>query len=748
VVLQVVAAILAIRLIPLTGRRWAWILVAAAILLIIPRRCIAIYTAVETPPAPLDALEASVNLVISFLLMVGVWLIRPMFLQFSQTQNALKESEATARRQAQELEQIYRYAPIGLAVADRDLRFLRVNEMQARNIGRTVEEIEGKTIPEIFPEIMPKLWEFYAPVLNEGRAVLGVEILGVRSKDGSVGDRLASYFPLKSDTGEVVGIIAAVLDITDRKRTEDALRQSEQNYREIFNSTSDALYIHDQTGLLLDVNQRMCEMFGCDRETALRANPDDLSLGEPPYSPENADQYIRRALEGKPQVFEWRSRRYKGELFWSEVALRAWNIGGRKRVIASVRDITERKQVEQELLKYRKGLEELVAQRTVELDRTINELRREAQSRERAEAELRESERRYRLLFEQSPVALWEEDFTAAKAEFHALAAAGVKDWAAYFREHPQEVARIAQTIRILNVNQATLKTLGARTREELLDNLPRLLASQSSSELGLYLECFARGETTCFHEMQGPDFQGRQRHFSVRWAIVESRESGMVRVLVSQEDITEQKQAEQSLRTIAHKLIAVREEERRRVATDLHDSLAQGLVAMKLSLHASNLNSAMEQCDRLIHEVREICHDLYPPVLERLGLASGLTQLAEAYEPSISVTVEYAYELSETRFDKNLEITIYRIAQEAINNAVRHGKAGQIEVELAMNDGHLSLSVADNGCGFDVAGKNRLGLGLLTMKGRITAIGGTLDITSKPGQTVVRATAPLPQNA
>jgi two-component system NarL family sensor kinase len=227
----------------------------------------------------------------------------------------------------------------------------------------------------------------------------------------------------------------------------------------------------------------------------------------------------------------------------------------------------------------------------------------------------------------------------------------------------------------------------------------------------------------------------------------VEPREPGFLRVLASQVDITEQKKAEQALRTIAHKLIAVREEERRRVATDLHDSLAQGLVAMKLSLHASNYTSATEQCDRLIHEVREICQGLYPAVLERLGLAEGLTQLAEAYEPSVSVTVDYPYELSEARFGKDLEISLYRVAQEAINNAVRHGKAGQIEVELTLGGGRIGLSVTDDGGGFDVADQSRRGLGLLTMNDRIASVAGTLDIASKPGQTVVRATVPLPKN-
>jgi PAS domain S-box-containing protein len=621
VVLQVIAAILAVRLIPLTGRRLAWSLIAGAILLIVIRRCIAIYSAIETPPDPLDVLEASVNLVISFLLAIGMWLIAPMFRQFAQAQQALKESEAAARRHAQELEQIYRYAPIGLAVLDCDLRYLRANEMLAQSQGRTVEELRGKTVPDLFPEIMPRLRELYAPVLNEGRPVLGVEVSGVRSKDGSVGDRLVSYFPLKSDTGDVIGIVAAVLDITGRKR------------------------------------------------------------------------------------------------------------------------------VEQELEKYRKGLEELVAQRTRELDRTIDELRREAQVRERTESELRESERRYRLLFEQSPVPLWEYDFSAIKAELDTLAAAGVRDWKAHFREHPHEALRIAAAARILNVNQAALETFGARTQDELIANFSKLLGPKVPGQFALDLECLALEGTERSSETDGWDLQGRHHDLETRWVMVEPRDPGFLRVLASQVDITEQKQAEQALRTVAHKLIAVREEERRRVATDLHDSLAQGLVALKLAMHASNHTSAMEQCDRLIREVREICHGLYPAALEKLGLAAGLTQLAEAYEPSVSVTVDYAPEFADARFDKDLEISLYRVAQEAINNAVRHGKAGQIEVDLARGEGHIGLSVCDDGGGFDVAGPNHSGLGLMTMKDRIASIGGTLDITSQPGKTVVRATVPLPRN-
>ena len=126
----------------------------------------------------------------------------------------------------------------------------------------------------------------------------------------------------------------------------DALQQSERNYRGIFNATNDALFIHDTRGRIMDVNERMCALFGCDRAKALTLSLKDLSLGEPPYTQTEAETRLRLAFEQGPQVFEWRSRRGNGEWFWTEVALRACEIAGQQRVIASVRDISRRKNAE------------------------------------------------------------------------------------------------------------------------------------------------------------------------------------------------------------------------------------------------------------------------------------------------------------------------------------------------------------------------------------------------------------------
>lgn len=150
-------------------------------------------------------------------------------------------------------------------------------------------------------------------------------------------------------TGRPVRMIGTIQDITERRRAAAALADSERTYREIFNATSDALFIHDETGRVVDVNERACAMFRCSRETLLTESLDSFSLGTPPYSQVEAAALVGRALSIGPQVFTWRSRRLDGELFWSEVALRSALIGGRPRIIAAVRDVTDRKQAEAEL---------------------------------------------------------------------------------------------------------------------------------------------------------------------------------------------------------------------------------------------------------------------------------------------------------------------------------------------------------------------------------------------------------------
>ncbi|MEW6350882.1 MAG: PAS domain S-box protein [Thermodesulfobacteriota bacterium] len=185
---------------------------------------------------------------------------------------------------------------------------------------------------------------------------------------------------------------------------EEALQTSEANYRAIFNAANDAIFVHDlHTGQILDVNEKMSLMYGYAKEEALGLDVEDLSSGREPYTQAAALNWIRRAAAGEPQLFEWRARRKDRRLFWVEVNLRRARIGGENRLLAVVRDITERKNTEDALRKARLDLEQAVEERTIDLMLVNAELKREIAERKRIEQWLRDSERRYRTLMEEVP---------------------------------------------------------------------------------------------------------------------------------------------------------------------------------------------------------------------------------------------------------------------------------------------------------------------------------------------------------
>ncbi len=125
---------------------------------------------------------------------------------------------------------------------------------------------------------------------------------------------------------------------------------SERNYREIFNTSSDAIFIHDAaTGAVLDVNDRMLEIFGFSREELEETSYEGTLAGIPPYTVEHAQTHMKKAVEEGPQVFEWMAQRKGGVHFWVEVSLRSTEIGGKGRILAVVRDIDDRKRMEEQL---------------------------------------------------------------------------------------------------------------------------------------------------------------------------------------------------------------------------------------------------------------------------------------------------------------------------------------------------------------------------------------------------------------
>jgi PAS domain S-box-containing protein len=149
--------------------------------------------------------------------------------------------------------------------------------------------------------------------------------------------------------GNVLYYYAFIHDISSRKHAEEELKRSEEKYKMVFDSANDSIVIQDvDTGKVFDLNRASWEMYGYTREGYLDLRPEDFNCGTPPYTVENAQSRIARAASGEPQLFEWHAKRSNGELFWVEINLKRIAFGDQPRLLAIVRDITQRKHAEEE----------------------------------------------------------------------------------------------------------------------------------------------------------------------------------------------------------------------------------------------------------------------------------------------------------------------------------------------------------------------------------------------------------------
>jgi signal transduction histidine kinase len=212
-----------------------------------------------------------------------------------------------------------------------------------------------------------------------------------------------------------------------------------------------------------------------------------------------------------------------------------------------------------------------------------------------------------------------------------------------------------------------------------------------------------------------------------------------------------QQELSEQKLR--ASYLIEGQEEERKRIAREIHDGLGQMLTALKFGIEKvgdwvdesekgqQNLHNLRNLITQTITEARTISFNLMPAVLSDFGIASALKLLANQAAASAGITITFTNNWTNERLARNVEIGLYRIAQEAIHNAIKYARASEITVDLSLKKKHIHLKITDNGQGFtydDFAarpGKNSPSAGISNMKERAFMINGDLKITTRPGK-------------
>jgi PAS domain S-box-containing protein len=225
------------------------------------------------------------------------------------------------------------------------------------------------------------------------------------------------------------------------------------------------------------------------------------------------------------------------------------------------------------------------------------------------------------------------------------------------------------------------------------------------------------------------------------------------------QRTLTMLREREEELRLMSSKQAAIREEERRRLGLDLHEGVCQELVGIGVLVESARQRGVSEMASAtlaraegylrtVVEHLRLLARDLRPLQLSDFGLGEGVRTLAAGMAgdgPVIDVTVSDAI----PRLDEDTEVAVYRVAQEALTNAVRHAAAEHVTLTLDVLDRLLVLEVLDDGRGFDRATLRRVALGLVAMEERVTGLGGTVRVSSAPGGgTTVRLECPLVKRA
>jgi PAS domain S-box-containing protein len=332
------------------------------------------------------------------------------------------------------------------------------------------------------------------------------------------------------------------------------------------------------------------------------------------------------------------------------------------------------------------------------------------------------------------------------------------------FEEVPQAVALLGADDRVVRVNKEFTRLFGYTPQETLGRRLQDLIVPEEAQDkLPHCADLVARGQRVDSEGLRRRK-DGTRLHVAMDHVPV-SLPGGQIAIYAIYRDITERNRAEQErqgsleqLRALAARLQSIREEERTRVAREIHDELGQALTAIKIDLAAlisalppdlrqqsGRVESVLKLVDETIQSVRRISTQLRPGVLDDLGLVAAIEWAAEEFEARTGTKCRLDLPQDDIVIDRERATALFRIFQETLTNVARHAKATQVDARLAQENGDLFLEIRDNGTGIS---EERLSagasLGILGMRERALLLGGELTISGVPGKgTVVMVRIP-----
>ncbi|HKF46080.1 MAG TPA: PAS domain S-box protein [Terracidiphilus sp.] len=461
--------------------------------------------------------------------------------------------------------------------------------------------------------------------------------------------------------------------------------QDSELFRESFNASPIGIAVETLEGKPLFVNPALCRMLGSTEEELRNKHCQDFS---PPEDASKDWALFQQLRAGSIDHYQLEKRYFRGDgsLMWGRLNLSILSGHASPLVLAMVEDITDEKETRDAL-----------AEQTALL-----------QSREEL----------LRIFVKNVPaaVAMFDRDMRYLQISDR---------WRTEYLRGGQEV-------------------LG-RSHYETFPDMPERWKEVHRRGL--------QGETVRADE---DHWDGKEGPHWARWEVRpwKTAEGAVGGILIFAEDITRRKQMEMALSDMSRKLIDAQEKERSRIARELHDDINQRLAL--LSLEVGQLQSNPAEIERRTQELRNrigeistdvqvLAHDLHPARLEFLGAVDGMESWSRDFAERHKLELEFTTDVR-SPIRPEIGVSLFRVLQEAMQNAVKHSGARQIQVQLREDSESLRLVVRDSGRGFDTEAASRgKGLGLTSMRERLRLVNGTISVDSKPkGGTVIEARVPI----
>ncbi len=602
-----------------------------------------------------------------------------------------RAQEAKLRESEQRLRTIFDTAPIGMALIGPAGDLLQVNRALATMLGRTPDELQRSQVPDIIhPDDLAATRLQVEAALAGGQDTISGESRYLRPGGSVVWGAYKSSLVCDQD-GAPRYFVSQVIDVTERKVAEEALRDSEARYRGLVQQSQDLIVRMDLDGRLTFVNEAWCAKFGMSREEVIgrsvmpRIDPVDRRIAEQALGALVVPPHRVRVEIRQPTVEGVRWLEWEGCGIFDE----------RGRVVelqAIGRDITQAHRV--------------------------------------AEA-LSASEARYRGVVESQQAVVLRLD---------------LKRRITFVNDYGSRVLGVA---RELVIGTDVLDWVYPEDRDAVRAAFERELAPPHRASLDCRVEI--AGQVLWF-EWEGTtilDEHGTPVELQSVGFDVTERRAAADALRASLEEL---RQSEEKLRLLAQRQVAVREEERKRLGFDLHDGVCQELIGIGILVESvrrryapiatepvADLGRISGYLGEVVEHLRLLAGELRPMLLHDLGLEGSLRSLVVGLSTA-ATSFHAVFPARVPRLAEAAEVTVYRIAQEALTNALRHARARMVTLVLAAEAGRLRLEIRDDGCGFDPSRRRTTALGLLSMEERALALGGRLEVTSVPerGTTIV----------